>query len=36
MASSKALAWRRETETVVLLRKVKVKVDDGGRDHPLI
>ena len=36
MASRRALAWRRETETVVLLRKVKVKTGVKGRDHPLI
>ncbi len=31
-----ALAWRRETETLDLSRKVKDKFGDKGRDHPLI
>ena len=36
MAVRIALAWRRETGTVVLSRKVKVKFGDKERDHPLI
>jgi hypothetical protein len=36
MAPRRALAWRRETETVVLSRKVKDKFGDNERDHPLI